>query len=88
MEAGANAQTFCTVDNLSHVGHIPDQLSVCVPVAVYVWKVERQIHAWKVERQIHVWKVERQIYRLMSFNHQSTAYLRKTQVHKNNTSQK
>ena len=70
MEAGANAQTFCAVDNLSHVGHIPDQLSVCVPVAVYVWKVERQI------------------YRLMSFNHQSTAYLRKTQVHKNNTSQK
>ena len=44
MEAGANAQTFCAVDNLSHVGHIPDQLSVCVPVAVYVWKVERQIH--------------------------------------------
>ena len=76
MEAGATAQTFCAVDNLSQVGYIPDQLSVCVPVSVYVWTVERQMHAWKVERQI---------YRLMSFNHQSTAYLRKTQEHKNNT---
>ena len=44
MEAGANAQTFCAVDNWSHVGHIPDQLSVCVPVCMESGKADLQIN--------------------------------------------
>ena len=40
MEARTNAQTLCAVDNLSPVGHVPDQLSVCVPVCMESGKAD------------------------------------------------